>query len=91
MTPFRRRLEQQVGPIVVLVHRLPRAVPFLVVAALLLGGLLLQGVAGAGLLLVLVALLSVLLFLSWPTLDPRSRALRLGVLALLAVRTLSFL
>ena len=91
MTFSRRELERRVGPLVVLLSGLPRAVPFLVVAVLLVGGLALQGVAGAVLLLVLAAALSALLALSWPTLHPGPRVLRLGVLALLVGRAVVFL
>lgn len=88
---LRRSFEKRVGPLVVLVSGMPRAVPFLVVAALLLGGLFVQGVVGAVLLLVLAALLGSLLFLAWPALQPAPRALRSAVLALLVVRAVTFL
>ena len=74
-----------------LLGRLPKAVPFLVVAGLLVGGLLTQGVVGAVLLLVLAALLGTLLALAWPALQPGPRALRLAVVAVVVVRALSFL
>lgn len=91
MTPSRRTLEQRLGPLVVLLAGLPRAVPFLVVAALLVAGLLLQGVVGGVLLLVLAAFLGLLLALAWPVLQPRPRVLRLAVVAIVVVRALSFL
>ena len=84
-------MEQQAGPAVVLVSRLPRVVPFLLVAVLLVAGLLLQGLLGAVLLLLLAALLSVLLALSWPALLPAARLLRLAVVALVVVRAVAFL
>ena len=87
----RRDFERRVGPVLVLLARLPKAVPFLVVAVLLVGGLLAQGIAGAVMLLVLCALLGSLLLLSWPALQPGPRALRTGVLVLLAVRAATFL
>lgn len=88
---IRRDFERRVGPLVVLVARLPKWVPFLVVGVLLVGGLLTQGVLGAVLLLVLAALLTALLVLSWPALQPAPRTLRTLVLALLLVRAVSFL
>lgn len=91
MTTFRRRLELKAGPLVVLLHRLPRVVPFLLVAALLLAGLGLKGVAGAVLLLVLAALLAALLVLSWPVLAPPARLLRVATLALLVGAALNYL
>lgn len=75
----------------VLLAGMPRAVPFLVVAALLVGGLLVQGVVGGVLLLVLAALLALLLALAWPVLHAGPRALRLAVVAVVVVRALSFL
>ena len=46
-TPFRRRVELQAGPLVVLMAKLPRVVPFLVVLGLLVAGLLIGGGTGA--------------------------------------------
>lgn len=91
MTPTRRTLEQRLGPLVVLLSRMPRAVPFLVVAALLVGGLLVQGVVGGVLLLVLASFLATLLALAWPVLQPGPRLLRLSVVSVVVVRALSFL
>lgn len=91
MTVTRRSFEQRMGPLVVLLSGLPRAVPFLVVAGLLVAGLLVQGVVGGVLLLVLALLLGTLLALSWPALHPGPRALRVGVVAVVAVRALTFL
>jgi hypothetical protein len=88
---LRRTLERYVGPLILVVSRLPRAVPFLVVVALLLGGLAVQGVVGGLLLLVLAAALGSLLLLSWPVLEPGPRLLRLSVVALVAVRAGTFL
>jgi hypothetical protein len=91
MTTFRRRVEQQAGPLVILLARLPRIVPFLLVAGLLVAGLLAKGAVGALLLLVLAALLGLLLLLSWPALNAQARVLRLAVVALVVVWALSFL
>lgn len=90
MTSFRRRVELKAGPLVVLLHRMPRVVPFLLVAALLLGGLGLKGVAGAVLLLVLATLLGALLLLSWPALPPPARMLRVATLALLVGAAINY-
>ncbi len=92
MRPFSRRaVELRLGPVVVLLSRLPRAAPFLFVLALLLGGLALHGPLGAVLLLVLAALLGLLLFLAWPALDAASRAIRSAIVALVVVRAVLFL
>ena len=90
MTTWRRQVERKAGPALVVVSRLPRWVPFAVVAALLIGGLAVKGVLGAVLLLVLAALLSVLLLLSWPALRQGPRAVRVAVLAVLVIRAVTF-
>lgn len=90
-TPFRRRVELRAGPLVVLLSRLPKVVPFLVVLGLLVAGLLAQGAAGALLLGVLTLLLAVLLYLAWPALHPQPRMLRLLIVVLVAVRAITFL
>ena len=92
MTPSSRRaVELRLGPVVVLLSRLPRAAPFLFVLALLLGGLTARGLLGAVLLLVLAALLGLLLFLAWPALDAASRAIRSAIVVLVVVRAVLFL
>ncbi|HUR50514.1 MAG TPA: DUF6703 family protein [Mycobacteriales bacterium] len=91
MTSPRRSFEQRVGPLVVLLARMPKAVPFLLVAGLLVVGLLVQGVLGGVLLLVLALLLGSLLALSWPALHPQPRAIRTAVVALVAARAVTFL
>jgi hypothetical protein len=91
VTTLRRRVELQAGPVFVLMARLPRFVPFLVVLGLLVTGLLVQGLAGAALLGVLVVLAGLLLYLSWPALTEQARALRVLVLLLVAGRAVSFL
>lgn len=91
MSSLRRRLELQAGPLVILLAKLPRFVPFLLVLALLVGGLFLQGLLGGVLLLVLAALLGVLLLFGWPALDPQSRTIRVVVVAVVAARGVSFL
>ena len=91
VTTPRRQLEVKLGPVIVLLARLPKIVPFLVVLGLLLGGLLLQGIAGAALLLVLAALLGVLLYLAWPVLPRQSRVVRIGVVAVFVIRAVGFL
>jgi hypothetical protein len=91
VTGIRRSFEQRIGPLVVLAAGMPKAVPFLLVGLLLVGGLLAQGVLGGVLLLLLAALLGTLLALAWPALHPQPRALRLVVVLVVAVRGVSFL
>jgi hypothetical protein len=85
-TPFRRRVELKAGPLVVLLAKLPRVVPFLLVLGLLVAGLLIGGGAGAILLGALALLLAVLLFLAWPALEPQGRMIRLLVIAVVIAR-----
>ena len=80
--PFRRRVELSFGPAVVVLARLPRWVPFLLVLGCVVGGLLLHGPAAVVLLAVVVVLLGLQLFFAWPVLALSQRLLRLPVLAL---------
>lgn len=80
---LRRTVELKTGPSLVMAGRLPKLVPFVVVLGLLIVGLLLQSAVGGALLLVLAALLGLLLYLAWPALQARPRALRLAVLGML--------
>jgi hypothetical protein len=82
VTSFRRKVELRSGPVLVLLARLPRVVPFLLVFGLLVGGLLLDNATGGVLLLVLAALLGWLLLLAWPALPTQHRVVRLLVLLL---------
>ena len=91
MAGFRRSFEQRIGPFVVLVSGMPKVVPFLLIAVLLVGGLLAQGAVGGVMLLVLATLLGCLLVLAWPALLPGPRRLRLGVVLVVAVRGVLFL
>ncbi len=65
--------------------RLNRTGVFLATLALMLGGLLLPGAVGGLLLLALAGGLVALLVATWPHRDPRTRLMRLAVLALLVV------
>ena len=78
--PFRRVVERRSARTLVTLHAQPRWVPFLLVAGLLLTGLAVAGLVGTVALLLLDALLAWLLFLSWPSLDRRARAARAAVL-----------
>lgn len=89
--PLRRRVELRAGPVLVLLGRLPKIVPFAIVLALLVAGLVVEGLAGALLLSVLALLLALLLFLAWPALQPQARGLRLLIVLLVAARAVTFL
>lgn len=81
-TGLRAAVERaSVGPLT-RASRLPRAVPFLVLLALLVGGLLLGGPVGAVLLAVVVLVVAWLLYLGWPRLTASERLGRTAVLLL---------
>jgi hypothetical protein len=88
---FRRNLELRLGPLVVVLARLPKIVPFALVLALVVAGLIIQGLAGALLLLLVTALLGILLFLAWPALQPPARLVRLAVVVLVLARAVTLL
>jgi hypothetical protein len=60
-------------------------VPFVVVLACVVGGLVLTGPVAAVLLGIVLLLLALQLFFAWPALDQPQRGLRLVVLVLLTV------
>lgn len=91
MTDFRRTVERRLGPPLIVLSRLPKVVPFLLMAGLLIGGLSVQGLLGAVLLLTVAAVLGALLYLSWPALEQGPRVLRSLVVAVVVVRAGSFL
>jgi hypothetical protein len=81
-SPLRRNVEKRsAAPLTWLATR-PRWLPFLIVLALLLGGLLAPVPIAVVLLVVLVLLLTWLTYLAWPKLDPTGRFTRLLVLVL---------
>lgn len=69
----------------VLLHRLPRWVPLMLMLALLMAALLLKGVLGAVFLVALAAILVWLAFMSWPALRPGDRAFRILTIVLVLV------
>jgi hypothetical protein len=64
-------------------RHLPRWLPPVVVAVLFVGGLAVRGWGGAAMLLVVAVFLAWLALLSWPTLQPSTRLLRVVALAFL--------
>jgi hypothetical protein len=81
-SPLRRNVEKRsAAPLTWLATR-PRWLPFLIVLALLLGGLLAPTPIAAVLLVALALMLVWLTFLAWPKLDPTGRFSRLLVLVL---------
>jgi hypothetical protein len=64
--------------------RIPKALLLLIIAALLVTALLVEGIFGGVLLLVLGAFFAWLLMLAWPALNGVGRLVRLAVVALIA-------
>jgi len=60
--------------------RLPRLVPFLIMLALLVGGVLIGGPGGFVLMALAVIFVAWVLYLSWPALSSSERIMRLAVL-----------
>ena len=79
-TPLRRAVEQRsAAPLAWLASR-PRWVPFVLVVALLLGGLFAPPALGVALLVLLLLLVGWLSYLSWPQVTGGGRLARLAVL-----------
>jgi hypothetical protein len=81
-SPLRRSVELRSAKVLVFLRGLPRPVPGLAVLGLVALGLLAPPVAGAVALLVVAALLTWLVFLSWPTVPLAGRLVRLVVVAM---------
>jgi hypothetical protein len=75
-------------PAVSRLNHLPRAVPFLGVLALMIGGIFVPGWGWLLLLLLLVFLLWTL-YLSWPALDTVNRFMRATLVLMVAALTLT--
>ncbi|QGN56977.1 DUF6703 family protein [Nostocoides sp. HKS02] len=83
MSTPRERIENLSLPAITWLNRLPRAVPFLAVLALMVAGVVIPG-WGWLLVLVVVAFLGWTFYLSWPGLDHTNRLMR-GTVILLAL------
>ncbi len=81
-TGLRARIEQASTPLLTAMAKMPPLLPFLLMFAVLLAGAFVGGVVGAVMLLVPIAFLGWLLYLTWPHLRPPERLLRLAVLLL---------
>jgi O-antigen ligase len=66
----------------VYLHQLPRWVPPVVLAVLLIAGLAVHGIGGAIALIGVALVLAWLALVSWPQLSPAGRAVRTMVIAL---------
>lgn len=78
----RQMLERASLPLLARVARLPRAVPFLVLLALLVAGVLLGGTPGAVLIGIVAVVVAWLMALAWPGLTAVERLGRFAVLLL---------
>jgi hypothetical protein len=79
---LRTTVERASLPALARLSALPRAVPFVVMLALIVAGLWVQGVAGFALILLGVLFLGWLLYLAWPRLGPSERLMRFTVILL---------
>jgi hypothetical protein len=81
-TPLRRSLERASLPLITRLSHLPKAVPFLLLLALLVAGVFISGTVGFVLMALGAAFVGWILFLSWPRLNGSERIMRLAVLLL---------
>ncbi len=79
---LRRAVERGSAPVLLTLRGLPGFAPFLVLLALVLGGLFAPPAVGAALLALVALLVGWLTYLAWPVLSPGGRVGRLGTLAL---------
>ena len=82
MPPLRESLESASAPVLRTIASLPRAVPFLIVLALMVAGALIPG-WGWVLIALVVVLLTWILLLAWPRLTPSERLMRTAVVAII--------
>jgi hypothetical protein len=82
---FRRRLEMLSAPVLIRMNVMPKWFVPLVLAAFLIGGLVIPSRLSGLLLLVVAAFLGWLVAISWPLVKPRGRLLRVAVVALVVV------
>lgn len=88
MPSLRERLTSASLPVVETLNRVPRAVPFLAVLALMVAGVFVPG-WGWVFLLVVVMFLAWTLYLAWPALDAGARAGRVAVLLIAVAITVT--
>jgi hypothetical protein len=80
----RQAVERRSAALLVYLHQLPRWVPAVVLAVLLITGLAVHGIGGAIALIGVALVLGWLAGVSWPRLSPAGRAVRVLVIALVA-------
>ena len=88
MPPLRHRVADASLPVLNTLNRMPRAVPFLAVLALMVAGIFVPG-WGWVFLVPVVLFLAWTLYLAWPALDQGARAGRVAVLLLAVAITIT--
>ena len=88
---FRPSIERASLPLVTRLSKLPRAVPFLLLLALLVAGVLIGGPAGFVLMGLAAVFVAWVLYLSWPRLNGTERIMRSAVLLLAVAMAISLL
>jgi hypothetical protein len=81
----RSRIDHASLPLMTTLSKLPRALPFLVLLALLVGGVIISGRIGFVLMAVAALFVGWILYLSWPRLNGTERIMRSAVLLLAVV------
>lgn len=79
---MRPNIERASLPLITRLSRLPRAVPFLLLLALLVAGVIIEGVVGFVLMGLAAIFVGWILYLSWPRLSGSERIMRSAVLLL---------
>jgi hypothetical protein len=79
---LRQRIDQASLPLMTKLSRMPKLVPFLILLALLVGGVFIGGTVGFVLMSVAAVFVAWVLYLSWPRLTGSERIMRLAVLLL---------
>ncbi|NMM24486.1 MAG: hypothetical protein HHJ11_13535 [Phycicoccus sp.] len=88
---LRPSIERASLPLVTKLTSLPRAVPFLLLLALLVAGVMIAGPVGFILMSVGAVFVGWILYLSWPRLTSSERIMRSAVLLLAAVLAITLL
>ena len=86
---LRPSIERASLPLITRLSSLPRAVPFLLLLALLVAGVLVHGPVGFILMGLAAAFVAWILYLSWPRLTSSERVMRSAVLLLAVAMTVT--
>jgi hypothetical protein len=79
---LRQRIDQASLPLMTKLSKMPKLVPFLILLALLIGGVVIGGTVGFVLMSLAAIFVAWVLYLSWPRLTGSERIMRLAVLLL---------